>query len=76
MNADGTLTNDTFNRGTGANGDVRTLVLQPDGKIMVLQFLEVIEDKTQPCPNLKKLENICIYIDSRGKDPKPKGDYV
>ena len=76
LNADGTLTNDTFNRGTGANGDVRTLVLQPDGKILVLQFLEVIEDKTQPCPNLKKLENICIYIDSRGKDPKPKGDYV
>lgn len=76
LNADGTLTNDTFNRGTGANGDVRTLVLQPDGKILVLQFLEVIEDKTQPCPNLKKLENICMYIDSRGKDPKPKGDYV
>lgn len=76
LNADGTLTNDTFNRGTGANGDVRTLVLQPDGKILVLQFLEVVEDKTQPCPNLKKLENICIYIDSRGKDPKPKGDYV
>ena len=76
LNADGTLTNDTFNRGAGANGDVRTLVLQPDGKILVLQFLEVIEDKTQPCPNLKKLENICIYIDSRGKDPKPKGDYV
>lgn len=76
LNADGTLTNDTFNRGTGANGDVRTLVLQPDGKILVLQFLEVVEDKTVPCPNLKKLENICIYIDSRGKDPKPKGDYV
>jgi uncharacterized delta-60 repeat protein len=75
LNADGTLTNDTFNRGTGANGDVRSIVLQPDGKILVLQFLEVVEDKTQPCPNLKKLENICIYIDSRGKDPKPKGDY-
>lgn len=76
LNADGTLTNDTFNRGTGANGDVRTIVLQPDGKILVLQSLEVVESEIQPCPNLKKLENICINIDSRSKDPKPKGDYV
>lgn len=76
LNADGTLTNNTFNRGMGANGDVRTITLQPDGKILVLQSIEVVETATQPCPNLTKLENICIYIDSRGKDPKPKGDYV
>ncbi|MCA3067815.1 MAG: delta-60 repeat domain-containing protein, partial [Rhodocyclaceae bacterium] len=34
LNADGTLDN-TFNPGTGANSRVRTLALQPDGKVII-----------------------------------------
>lgn len=29
-----------------------------------------------PCLDSKKLENICLYIDGRVKDPQPLGDYV
>jgi uncharacterized delta-60 repeat protein len=34
LNADGTLDN-TFNPGTGANSTVRTIALQPDGKVLI-----------------------------------------
>lgn len=28
------------------------------------------------CPNPNSLKNICIFVDSRTKDPKPQGDYI
>jgi antitoxin component YwqK of YwqJK toxin-antitoxin module len=30
---------------------------------------------SKPCPNPRKLDNICMSLDSRTKDPKPRGDY-
>lgn len=55
-----------------------------DGSLeSVKKFINGTEDKhfvsteavSNPCPNLKKLDNICISINNRTKDPKPKGDY-
>ncbi len=46
------------------------------GNLMKTILNSLVASEPEPCPNPKKLENICMNIDGRSMDPKPKSHYV
>lgn len=41
----------------------------------MMDVVAVVAVEQPSCPNPKKLQNICMNLPDRTKDPKPKGDY-